>query len=338
MRPIYYIVFFVLVLSAACGKKDKPPTNDPPITPIVEVPVEEFKCQDLPLPVESFEWIDSTGVGDKNINAFLFDPINPDNLILVVNGDGFGYNKLQIYNIPTKTVKLLGVLGEFLPQINNKGWITFSDVLNNIHVVKENRDSVIDITTNMHSRNPQWDYTGTFIYYFIEGYFNVPDKLVRVDLNMNYSLDMEAQLPYMATFKKKDKLLSLKTNGNTCDLILTDFENQGNNRVLLNGPTYSKPGQINFDNLTLDKTDENFYWSNSNGIFKCNLASLKIDTVFKNCENSIHDNPIISFVDNELTYSHHRITPISAFVLHHEYKAMELNIATRKSSEIKVFP
>ncbi|WP_317896851.1 hypothetical protein [Aurantibacillus circumpalustris] len=338
VRSIYYIAFLSILLLSACGKKDKPPENNTPVPPIVETPVEEFKCEDLPLPPPPFEWIDSLEDGNKNINAFLFDPVNSNKIIMVVNGDALGSNKLLFYDIPSKTAKYIYPLGKYLPQVNNKGWITFSDSQNNIFVVKNSGDSLIALTNDNHAHNPYWDYTGNVIYYFSEGYFNVPPKMMKINVSGNFLLEFEAELPYLATFKKSDKLLTLKVNSNTCDVYYTDFENQSNNRTLISGPVYSKAGQINFDNLTLDKTDENFYWSNSNGIFKCNIASLKVDTIFKTCQNSIYDNPIVSFGDNELTFSLHTIKPLNVFTLYHRYLAMELNTLTGRSVEIKVFP
>ncbi len=302
------------------------------------VPDTGLKCQDLPPAPIPFGWQDTLPDGNKCINAFMFDPINPNTIIYVVNGDASGYNKLYFYDIPSKQAKYMCTLGEYLPQVNSKGWITFSDVENNVYLIKANSDSLIALTNDKHAHDPKWDYTETRIYYFSEPHDNIPAKMIKVDTDGQFVAEYFVTAPYAATFKKSNTLIVLNINTANCQLIQKDLDLMQSDRVLLSGPTYSKPNQINFDNLTLDKTDENFYWSNSNGIFKCNLSSLKVDTLFKNCQNFIFSNPMMSFKDNELTYSQHVITPLNSLKLSHKFRAMEINLLTRQTTEIKIYP
>jgi|GEM_PF-1155333 len=336
LRYSYYILFTVFLFTAACNKKDKDPVEEP-AGPVI-IPDTGLKCGDLPAAPIPFGWTDTLTDGNKCINAFMFDPINPNKIIYVVNGDAAGYNKLFFYDVPSKQAKYVCTLGEYLPQVNSKGWIVFSDVENNVQLIKGNNDSIIALTNNKHARDPKWDYSENKVLYFSEPHDNIPAKMIEVDISGQLIAEFEANAPYAATFKKSNKIIVLEINTTTCKLTQKDLDGIIGNRTLLSGPTYSKPGQINFDNLTLDRTDENFYWSNSYGIFKCNLASLKVDTLFKNCQNFIFNNPMISFKDNELTYSHEVISPINSLKLYHQFRAMELNLVTWQTTEIKIYP
>jgi hypothetical protein len=337
LRSQLYIFAILVFFIAACHKKNKSPEEATAVLPVVTNDT-GLKCQNLPPTPVPFGWQDSTTDGNKNINSFLFDPINPNGIIYVVNGDAFGLNKLFIYNIISKQANQVGMLSTFLPQVNRKGWIVYSDVNNNIILLKGNRDSSIVLTSNKHNYDPKWDFTGNYIYYYEEAHENINAQLVKIDTAGINKNAFQVDLPYTATFKTSDKIIYIQTNNSTCKLILRDLTPPATETVLISGPTYSKPGQINFDNMTLDNTDQNFYWSNSNGIFRCNLTTLKTDTLLKNCPNIIYNNPIISFTNSELTYSQHIIKPISTYKLLHKYRAMDMNLLTGISTEIKIFP
>jgi len=339
VRFTAYIFFISAFFIAACHKKTKAPEEEVPV-PTEDVAIEPgVKCEDLPPAPVPFGWQDSTGDPNKSINAFLFDPLNADKIIYVVNGDAFGYNKLYFYTIPTKQARYICTLGNYLPQVNHKGWITFSDVNNNVFLVKNNGDSIIPLVTNKHAHDPKWDFTGNFIYYFQEAHDNITAQLLKIDTAGNPKNSFAWELPYTASFKKSDKLIYLDTKTTSCTLFIKDINSNTNiDQALITGPLYSKPGQINFDNLTLDNNDENFYWSNSNGIFRCNLGSLKIDTLLKNCSNLIYNRPIISFKANELTCSQQLITAINSATLYRQFKAIEMNLLTQQATEIKIYP
>lgn len=337
MRSFCFILVSSALLFVSCNKKEKSP-EPTPVTPEVVVPDTGAKCQDLPPTPVPFGWQDVFPDPNESVNAFLFDPVNPDKLIYVVNGDQFGYNKLYFHDIPTQKSTYICALGEFLPQVNKNGWITFSDVDNNIVLIKNNADTIVKLTSDKHHKDPKWDFTGNFIYYYTEPYDQYESKLVKINTEGEVKAIMPVELPYAAPFKKSNHLIIFKTEGSTCHLIQREFDAPENDRNLISGPLYSKPGQINFDNLVLDKNDENFYWSNSNGIFRCNVASLKIDTILKNCQNFLYDNPIISFKPDELTYIHVILKPLKQDRLYHQYRAMEMNLLNRESFEVKIFP
>lgn len=295
-----------------------------------------LKCEDLPPTPEPFGWQDSIEDPNKIINTFFFDPSDPNKIIYMVNGDLSGYNKVFFYNVPSKQTTYVCTPGKYAPQINSKGWLTFSDVENNIFIIKGHKDSIVQLTNDKRSHDPEWDYTGNYIYYYAEPLLTISPKLKKIDTKGNVVGGLDAEMPYFACFKKSERLITFETNNSICKLKLRDVGSPANDRVLISGPLYSKPGQINFDDLTLDNTDENFYWSNSNGIFRCNIASLKVDTVFKNCPNLIYINPVVSYKTNELTYCVQTITPINSIRLLRQFKTMNLNVATGEIYEIKI--
>lgn len=336
MKFLSGIILTCLLILGACAKKDK--QADIPPEPVIVTLDTTIRCGDLPPTPKPFGWQDSLNDENKNINAFLFNPVNDNEIIYVVNGDAFGYNKLFVYDIPTKKATQLGILGDYLPQVNKRGWITYSDVNNNIIVVKTNGDSLKTLVPGGHALDPKWDHTGNYIYYYSEQYFTLAARLLKITLEGVVSLEYLLALPGTAPFKKSDKIIYIQPQNTNATLILKDFLAPSTETILISGPLYSKAGQMNFDNLCLDNTDENFYWSNSNGIFRCNLATLKTETLFKNCQNFIFNNPIMAIKRNELTYSHRILKPISAYRLLNLYKAMEMDLYNSRSKEINIYP
>ncbi|PBQ34701.1 hypothetical protein CNR22_23970 [Sphingobacteriaceae bacterium] len=346
MRPIHLIILIAALTVSACKKKDKPleeetgstlTTTTGSTNPNPE-PQPESDCKDLPEPPKPFGWYDSTENKAKTVTSFLFDPVNPDRIIYVINGDESGYNKLFFYTVPTKQSKYICTLGSYLPDVNKNGWITFSDVDNNIFVVKNNSDSVYQLTTYQHGKNPKWDNSGSYIYYFQEAFAAFNSSMIRIDVLGNQAGVFDMDLPYFTSFRNSFKTLLVENKNNAANVKIRDFTNLGDERILLSGPMYSNGTHFNFNNLTLDKTDENFFWSNSYGIFRCNISSLKVDTLLKNCPNQIYRNPVISFKNNELTYTREYITVLSSYRLYHEFKCMEMNLTTKVSSEVKIYP
>lgn len=337
MKLSKFIIAVCLVIFISCNKNAEDPTTPPTQTPIVVDT--NIQCGDLPTAPKPFGWQDTLTDEEKNVNSFVYSPLNPDQLIYMVNGNIFGgYNKLYAYTIPTKQSVLLGYNLNFLPQLNKNGWIVYSDVNSDIFKIKINGDSAIQLSNNQVSDNPKWDYSGNFIYFFQKAKNNVSSQIVRMTKDGVYSASFFSDLPYICPLKTSDKLIYLKAKNNLqATLVLKDLANPSE-RDLISGPIESSPGEPNFNNLCVDNTDEKLYWSNSNGIFSCTLSTLKVDTVFKNCENFIYDNPIISFKANELYYNHHIKKPLSKYKLLHLYKSMELNLVSMQTSEVKIFP
>jgi hypothetical protein len=327
-------ITFLLLLAASCGKKKAKTPPDDTYVPVVSKDT-GFKCAELPPPSSTFGWADTTTDENKNVNAFFRNPVNADEVVFVVNGDMYGFNKMYSLHIPSRRMTFHGNLGPYLPQINKYGWIVYSNSENNIFKVKTNGDSLTQLTSQKISHDPKWDYTGNFIYYFQEAHFNVPTQLIKINSKGINVSGLPIEMQYTAVFKQSDKIIFLRTRDNTVTLVQRDMSNYIE-KDLISGP-YQPRSPLFFDNLTLDNNDQNIYWSNKDGIFKCSLTDLKTQILFKNCDNQKYINPIISYKTNELSFSWHTIKPINQFQLLHQYKTMEYNLVTNELTELKIF-
>lgn len=333
----HYILFICIFFLASCKKKDK---TEPESTagPTVTIPSPAPPCEDLPPTPQPFGWYDTITDRNKAINTFLFDPSAPNRIMYVVDGDIFGHNKLFFYDVPSKQARFICNLGDYLPQVNTRGWITFSDVSNNVFLIKNNGNTILQFTSNQHALNPRWDASGNYIYFYSEPYANIGAQLQKIDTAGQLKDILQLETPEYALFKKSKKALFVNQENTISRVIVRNLDSTEADKVLITGPAFSKPGQIAFDHLTLDNQDENFFWSNSYGIFRCNISSLKIDTLAKNCENQIYKNPLTSLNSNELTYGLEVITPLNSLRLLHTYKAVVMNLGTGDVTEIKLFP
>lgn len=331
------IIFALCLFCLFSCKKDKK-QNDTPASTSQDKDSLSSDCKNLPPTPQPFGWTDTTIDVNKNVNAFFVNPLNPDEIVYVVNGDIFGYNKMFTVNLPKKQTIFLASISGYLPQVNQYGWIVFSDLDNNISKIKCNGDSLTQITTNKMTHDPKWDYSGKFIYYYQTAFNNVPSKLNKVNAAGGLFLDLPIELAHTAIFKKSDKIIYLRTKEKTVTLVLKDLA-AVTERDLITAPYDSKADPIVFDNLTLDNNDENFYWSNLGGIFKCNLISLKVDTILKGCPNKIYDSPyIIPSNINTMTFTRHELRPVGPSQLFHEFKSFQMNLTTREITETRIFP
>ncbi len=337
-HSLYILILFGLFFS--CDKDKKPDPINTPTIPVVTVPVQNtiYTCSTLPTPPANFGWRDSITDLNKSINCFMYNPINLNEVILIVNGDITGYNKMYSYNIPTQKLKYIATASHFPPQINKYGWIIYSTIDNNIYKVKCNGDSLTQLTFGYYTKDPKWDFTHTNFYYFQAANNIVPSQLLRANFKGGNVGNMEMNLPYTAVFKKTHAIIYLKIKENNLVLVKRNMDTKVEVE-LISGPYQPNAETVHFDNLTLDNEDENFYWSNSGGIFKCNLSTLKIDTIFKNCETVKFDNPIFQTIKpNEILFTCHTIKALNVFQLLHEYKALIYNTVTNELVEIKIFP
>lgn len=323
-----------LLVNCHKPSKSTPAVDTPP--PLITVDSVNA-CLDLPATPIPFGWTDSTTDESKNINAFIYNPLNPDEVICRVNGDLYGFNQVINFNLITKNAIPLGGTGYFLPQMNQFGWLVFSSSDNTVYKIKANGDSLVALTTGKTTQDPKWDYSGKNIYYYQQAYATISSQLMKINSSGLVINSVPTEIPFTAVFKKSDKIIYLRTSGSAVYLILHDMGGQGES-TLLSGPYNSKDAQIYFDDLCLDNNDENLYWSNKNGIYRCNLKTLTPELILKNCPNRIYDNPIISFKPDELTLTCHTIKALSPTKLFHEYKSLELNLQSLVLTEIRVFP
>ncbi len=333
-------IFVVLVslFFLFCKKKKTENVVEPVPLPVVGVTDELPVCTPLPPAPIPLGWRDSSYNEDSNVNAFVANPLNADEVMCVVNGDLFGFNKLINRNLVSRAQKQIAILGNYLPDVNKNGWITFSDATNNVFIIKTNGDSLKQLTFDKVYVNPRWDFSNLFIYVLRQAQGSFPQQLYKLNRNGDIVEIYDGELPYSAPFNKSNKLIYLKTAGNFCVLTLKNFDSVVVDRPLVTAPLYVSSGNLYFEDLTLDESDENLFWSNSRGIYKCNLKTLEIDTVFKNCENSTFYNVMSSFNPGEMTYTVKYIKPINSTILLSDYLPMQWDLRSNSSRIFRIFP
>jgi len=318
---------------SACRKKAAP-AADPALTvPVNQTDGLDFTCGALPPTPPAFGWKDSIPNQDQSINAFFYNPLNPNQIVYVVNGDEFGYNKVFFYNILTRQSIRLCDNSEYLPRMNRNGWIVYSTADLNIFKVKINGDSLTQLTGNNMNSDPQWDYQGNTIYAYQAASISNASRLVQMRADGSVITTIPLDLPNTAMAHHSNRMAYLKVSASIIFLYLRDLATSSEVLLL----STDKAGTT-FSNLTFDKNDENLYWSSSTGIFKCNIAKPSIDTVMKNCPNATYDKPYASDFGNKITFGCHVKKPIGTTRLLHQYKALELDMNTKQLHEVKVFP
>jgi hypothetical protein len=327
------------VFLCGCHPKKNSEPEAPAETAPVSTPVATEQCRDLPPAPPNFGWTDSTVDVYENVVAFMGSPLDNDEIVCVVEGNINGFNQIFTYNVKTQQKKVLGNAGPFLPSINKNGWVVYSTADNNIYRIKANGDSLQQLTNNLASMAPKWDYSGTAIIYFQEATIGTPaSSMVKLKFgSSNNNYVYPTSLPHHASFNKKDKVLFLKSSNTTVTIIERDLVSQ-TERLLISGPYEPQSGKVHFNHLCVDANDEFFFWSNSLGIFRCNLTSLNVDTLFKNCPASEYLNPITLPNSFELNISNHTKTPINNSVLFHQYKPLQVNLTSMIKTEIRIFP
>jgi hypothetical protein len=338
LARINFILLLSWLLISACKKEKKTTVTETPLPAASNQDTSAFSCKDLPPTPVPFGWRDTTTNVNQNINAFMFNPANPDEVVIVVNGDMFGYNKMFCVNVRTQQSVYLGNLDSHLPSVNQNGWVVYSSFDKNIYKIKCNGDSVKQITNNNAAEDPKWDYSGNYIYYFQGAFNNVPSQIVKTDANGKYVTYFLADVAYNAPFKKSDKLIYQKTNNTSVTLVIRDMATLKETN-LISGPYDPKTNYIYFSNLCLDNSDQNFYWTTSYGIFRCSIGTLKIDTVLKNCPSIEYNRPVFQTSrPTEMLMACHFVKPLLPYALLHEYKAVERDMVTRDMNILKVFP
>jgi len=333
-------LFCILLFLAfsACKKESPEPVPDTPAPPVPVLPSFIPDCAALPPEPKPFGWQDSTVDEEKNILAFTFNPKNPDQIIYMTAGNITGFFPFYNLDVVTGTKKILGNAGYFLPNISKKGWLLYSSIDNNIMKVKVNGDSLATLTSDFRSLAPQWDFQEKGFYYFKEANQSINSQIVKVNPEGNTVVVMlPADLPQFTVFRKSDQLLYCQTSGSLATLVQRNMTTQ-QERSLVSGPFDARTGKVHFNNLCTDLNDEFCFWSNDLGIFRCHLASLKTDTLYKNCENRVFKNPQVNLTTGELCFSLHIKKAIGPSMLLHEYKTLRADRSGNAATEVRIFP
>jgi hypothetical protein len=329
------ILFIALGATLSCRKHEIPP-EQPAQVPPVEVPDDtSYKCGPLPPPPQIFGWTDSTTDENKNINAFFRNPLNGEELIVVVNGDAFGYNKMFAFNLRTKQSKFLAALDRFVPDVNSRGWIVFSTAEKNVFKVKANGDSLTQLTyLNIHS-DPKWDHTEKSFHVFQQAAVFAENQLLKIKANGEIMAGFFTDMELTAPFRKSNKIIIQRRSSSQVTLIEKNLD-LNTETPLISGPYEIQSKKSHFDYLTVDQDDQSLYWCNDGGIFKYTFASKRIDTVYRNCENTVYLRPVISKVTKEMTFCRREIRPVGTFILLHEYTSHEVDFLTGVKRQLKI--
>lgn len=338
MKKLFVIHILTLLLTFGCKKKSETPIAVDE-TPIITAPVDtiSLKCETIPPAPQPFGWTYSTADENKNVKAFFYNPASSNQIYYIVVGDIFGYNKLYLFDLISQTRTYLSEIGDFLPQISSNGWILFNKNDLNIYKIKSNGDSLIQLTSDSFCSDPKWNYTSKSIYYFRVATANQSSQLVELNLKGQQLNGLATELPNSVPSRLSNKVIYLKTVSNKVNVYFKDLTVNSETFVTTSAFT-SQTKQNDFFNLTLDRRDENIFWSNAKGIFKCNLSTLKTDTLFKNCETLLYDNPIVSTIKDEMTYSCKVTKVLNSTNLSYEYKTYEMNLTTKEIRQIRIFP
>jgi hypothetical protein len=329
----------LLLALTFCKKQGENPGDTPPEEPAAPVDT-GLGCRNLPPTPVPFGWYDSIRDPDENITAFVINPVNPSEAIIVVEGNILGYNKMFTFNIPSRTSKYLASIGDFLPQVNKQGWILYNTSDFDIFKIKANGDSLTQLTHNKRSMDPKWDHTGKNFYYLETAYLNMQSAIIKRTASGVFLNQIEAGMPNIACFKKSDKILLMRVYDTTITVYqrtLTSGPGYGSEKAVATG-SFSIRGEPFFDDLTVDCDDQYMYWCNSKGVFRQNLSGGTPELVLKSCGNYKFMNPlIISANPSELTVSCHFMIPLDARRLYHEYRPYQMNIATRELTRLRIF-
>jgi hypothetical protein len=327
----------LIVAALACKKKADGPSAEEEIPP---APADTgLGCRDLPAAPQPFGWTDTTFDPNQNITAFVMNPLNPDEAIIVVEGDIFGYNKLYAHHIPTRNSKYLGTVGEFPPQVNSNGWVLFSSSDNDVFKVKVNGDSLTQMTNNKRSMDPHWDYSGRIFYYYEDAFATVRPYIVKRYASGTFLNQVDAYMPRIASYRKSDRILLMKNKDTSVTVIekIMGAKDYGVERAILTA-SFAPGAPVHFDDLTVDCNDEYMYWTNAKGIYRCRLTGGSPELVAKNCGNYTFLNPlIVPYAPDELTVACHFRRPLNAMRLYHEYRPYQMNLATREFRWLKIF-
>jgi len=333
LRVIY--LGCLLLVFTSCDKKVAPPTPIEP-DPIGTIQDTGFGCKTLPVAPQPFGFTDSTRDQNENVNYFTYNPSNPEDLIIKINGDIFGYNRIYKLNLPSRQFTLLGNGSDFPPHINHKNWVVYSNIENQVCRVKANGDSALVLTFMKNCMEPKWDRSGNYVLYYQESFSTIPPRIVKADIHGAILDNWEVDLNQFAVFNKSDKLLIQRTKDSRVFVYVKDLV--ANTERALISATYSPKGARYFNNLVIDHLDENFYFNNSAGIFRCNLNTLTIDTVFKACPNYELLYPQLSkYYPDEMTVVCKLKTPIGNDVIYTDYRPYQVNLLSRSMTWIKVF-
>lgn len=116
-----------------------------------------------------------------------FNPNNPNEFVYNFINYTTNTKELRTYNTQTKQTKVLcnNVQLYSQPKWNKKGWITFDNVHNSnnqIWTIKDNGDSLTQVSNNTNSFFPVWDSSGNNVIWHFSPTFGYPYYIIKMNL------------------------------------------------------------------------------------------------------------------------------------------------------------
>jgi len=127
---------------------------------------DNINCEDFPE-----LWISWFGEYRFQYKSPCFNPLNDNEFVYYYKDNESGVFQLLKYNLVTqqKTILVNGVKIYGQPKWSRKGWIAFttqpSFYVEHIFIVKDNGDSLTQLTSVTANYDPVWNYNGTKIYW-----------------------------------------------------------------------------------------------------------------------------------------------------------------------------
>lgn len=236
---------------------------------------------------------DRVGFGYKYVNILennsyypCVNPLNPNEFVYVLSyAERSGLYKYDILS-KTSTQILKFVPNNYIAypstyvRWSRKGWLIFIDLYNNVYKIKDNGDSLTQLTFKGNDWNPEWNKEGTLFcthHYSasIKKHFNIirNEQGKEVD-TIKYDDNAEV---FSAPPSWNNERYILGTNDK--GLILYDYKNKIVKEIPINSEyNASYPSWIN---------DNEFIYSRINGIFIYNVINNKVKQIRSN-PNSNH--------------------------------------------------
>lgn len=210
MKQNYLFIVLLFIGLLAC-RKDKQPISCPVIN--------DSKCL-------AFDWGDNQNIGLSWFSSErlqyqtpYFNPNNDNEFVYNFKDYELGQYKLMKYNLQTgvKTELANNVKIITQPKWSRKGWIAFDNVFNNnyqISIIKDNGDSIKEITENKYNLFPVWDATGNNLYWQHSPVLGHPYYFVKQNLNTSIrdtilqNGDAHNGYVSLAEFSKSNKLIA----------------------------------------------------------------------------------------------------------------------------------
>ncbi len=299
-KHLLYFVACCIIIIISC-KKEKYPLGGSSGGDFSSV---QFKCDTLP-PEPGMGWIDTTRDGSHNIIYWAYNPANTSEIIYLDN-----WKKLYSYNLQSKLKTFLDDQVMGVPKINQLGWVTYGRLNFCAYIIKTNGDSLKQLNSSFSGQIPSWDFTGNYIYYLQNGICVKSDKsgnkIDSINFNCTGAAFAHTSDSYIDLSNNTLKLVN-RTTAQITDLTTVPS---------------------NHDHLCFDKNDENlFWWYQYGGLMKLNIASKKIDTLVKFCENFYVLKLNVSPKSDKLTMGYLQLSvPGSKWKLYHEYDPIEYDL------------